>query len=263
MSGDDKQEPEPASSLFLTMERDGEAETIPVTGVGGTLRLAVGRVGERSSVWRIWANRATSDVYVAARTVAGVQKFSLHESGDFRYAWTTNAMTSGQFTGISSRVIDQWERAEPNPIGWTPAMSVWTRSEDVTVMPDDTKPNEVTWLPKARPGRATGFHLVLASPDQGVAELRGFAIVDVLALANGHGLIVLASQREVDEPTRAMLHTSRDRALASVPGIQARVGEPGLRLALFGNNDEGHRWVWDMALAADDEPDANAATEPV
>lgn len=52
----------------------GEGISIPITGVGGTIRVCVGKVGERSGVWRIWANKGSSDVYVAARNLAGAQK---------------------------------------------------------------------------------------------------------------------------------------------------------------------------------------------
>jgi hypothetical protein len=54
------------------------------------IRLAVGDPdGPRSTVWRVWANRRSSDVYVAARVLGGVAKVSLHQSGRWRFAFTT------------------------------------------------------------------------------------------------------------------------------------------------------------------------------
>jgi len=48
---------------------------------GGTIRFAVGSpTGLRSSTWRIWSAKHTKDVYLAARSIAGLQKVSLHES---------------------------------------------------------------------------------------------------------------------------------------------------------------------------------------
>ncbi len=49
------------------------------------IRFAVGsREHVRSSVWRLWANKA--DLYLAARTTAGLSKISFHKSGICRYA---------------------------------------------------------------------------------------------------------------------------------------------------------------------------------
>jgi hypothetical protein len=44
--------------------------------------------GPRSAVWRLWTGKGTSDVYIAARTLGGVLKASLHESGVWRFAFT-------------------------------------------------------------------------------------------------------------------------------------------------------------------------------
>jgi hypothetical protein len=52
-------------------------------------RFGVGSAdGPRSAVWRLWTGKGTSDVYVAARTLGGNLKVSLHESGVWRYAFT-------------------------------------------------------------------------------------------------------------------------------------------------------------------------------
>jgi len=49
-------------------------------GPGGTIRIAVGRPGFHSGVWRVWAGRSQSDVYVA-RPAEG----SGYRSGRQRY----------------------------------------------------------------------------------------------------------------------------------------------------------------------------------
>jgi hypothetical protein len=47
------------------------------------IRIAVGsREGPKSGVWRIWAGKGKSDVYVAVRSYTGIFKVSLHESGE-------------------------------------------------------------------------------------------------------------------------------------------------------------------------------------
>jgi len=63
--------------------------------------VCVGEPGHGSGLWRIWganAGSGKSDVFVAARNVAGVQKISLHESGDWRCQWV-GATNAERFTG--------------------------------------------------------------------------------------------------------------------------------------------------------------------
>jgi hypothetical protein len=51
------------------------------------IRFAVGQPGERSTVWRLWANSNKSDVYLGSRKSADIFKISLHESEDWRQQW--------------------------------------------------------------------------------------------------------------------------------------------------------------------------------
>ena len=83
----------PTTPLLQLWNEDGDVR-VPITKVGGALRVAVGEPGRRSEVWRIWANRTQADVYIGARALAGIQKYSLHTSGDWRYAFTQQYFTS-------------------------------------------------------------------------------------------------------------------------------------------------------------------------
>jgi hypothetical protein len=61
--------------VYLRMtDPDGNPVDHEVSGPGGRIRVAVGRAGRRASVWRVWANERKPDVFIAARTVGGVQK---------------------------------------------------------------------------------------------------------------------------------------------------------------------------------------------
>jgi hypothetical protein len=85
----------------------------------GRSNMAVGQPGHRSGVWRIWGNppsNVKSDVYVSARTIAGVQKWSLHQSGDFRHQWVT-ADAASRFTSSPDKRIYSWQRG-PEQDGW-------------------------------------------------------------------------------------------------------------------------------------------------
>jgi hypothetical protein len=132
-------------------------------------------VGERSSVWRIWANSHTSDIYVAARTIAGDQKYSLHETGDF--------VTHGLPSTTRRESSINGAEARPTPSAGPRRFSIWVRSEDVTpIDPDDTRASDVTWIPKPPPGLATGIYVVLVTPDPGWAEVENWIPMHVIGL---------------------------------------------------------------------------------
>lgn len=200
-------------------------------------------------MWRIWANRNTSDVYIASRTIAEVQKFSLHESGDWRYGFTSSFASAVSDSALTERIIDRWSRPAPDAGGWTPGVTIWVRAEDVTPVDDSELRGDIVWLAAPHAGQITGIHAVFIIPDQGFVGIAGVTIANVLALSNGHGLAVLASARRTENSEIEMLALERARAVGLMPPeLSAREGEQGLRLGLFGNDANGARTVWDTAF---------------
>lgn len=76
-----------AQFVMSATEGDPFVYTLPAADHKTPIRFAVGVPGRRSTLWRLWANRAKDDVYLATRRSAGIFKFSLHESGDWRLQW--------------------------------------------------------------------------------------------------------------------------------------------------------------------------------
>lgn len=104
-----------ADVLFLTGTGDARSFILGPANPKKPLRFAVGRPGQRSSVWRLWANRGKDDVYVATRQSAGIFKVSLHESGDWRLEWVGDDhgdvwFTTGEGDEPQGRIIDRWSR---------------------------------------------------------------------------------------------------------------------------------------------------------
>jgi hypothetical protein len=232
--------------LELADERGERIGTFPLAGSGGTLRVAVGMPGRRSGVWRIWANRSKSDVYVAARSIAGIQKFSLHESGDWRHQWVTPQQAE-QFTAGRNRELDRWSRPPDGPGGWTKALSIWVRKEDIQEIEDDDQASEgVAWTPEPPDGSAAGIHVVVAKTDLGSVRVQGARPLGGFSLAGGEVALVLIGLAEVDEEQRQRLDEFRARALAMVP-LEQLASAKAPRVSLFGFDDQGNRFVWDLA----------------
>jgi len=70
--------------------------------------------GHHSMVWKIWAARKTADLYIAARSMGGAMKASLHASGKRNVGLTSEyvrSLESRQSWHGGSRHYDSWEAA--------------------------------------------------------------------------------------------------------------------------------------------------------
>jgi len=237
--------------VTLTVEINGAEHSValPPADPQKPIYVAVGEPGRRSEVWRIWANKAQagkSDVYVAARPIAGRQKCSLHETGDWRHQWI-RIEDAEAFTGTRCRILDQWQRGAETADGITPALSIWVLAEDVTAVPDDNLPRNVTWLPAPDPGLALGVHITLARPDQGffpsaAPPIGGFT------LANGEVVLVFADIVPVPDEGSRWLDEMRRVWTGRAHG-HFDVGEAKApRMALFCYDEKGHRVIHDLAV---------------
>ena len=237
----------PAKHVTLVL-RDGHGmqESIDVAGPGGKIRVAVGRPGRRSGVWVVWASHNKSDVYVASRVLGGTQKFSLHESGDWRHQWVTTEKAQ-LFTGQDGRVIDQWPRPPAGPGGWTMGLTIVVPSDDVLDFDDDTQPlNGVGWIGEPPSGSAVGFNVVVAETNRGFVAVQAGVPMDGFVLADGRVVLVVVSVFPLEEDARRWLDQQRSRALEGARGAMSETA-PGRRIALFGFDSNGNRLVWDLA----------------
>jgi hypothetical protein len=69
-------------------------------------------------------------VYIAARTLGGILKVSLHESGVWRFAFTEEHWEGQAATGSEDRVIERWNRPPPI-IGITSAFMVVVPTSEI------------------------------------------------------------------------------------------------------------------------------------
>jgi hypothetical protein len=106
-------------------------------GPGGIVRFAVGsRAGPRSSAWRIWSAKNSTDVYLAARAIAGVQKISLHESGSWSYSYLSEEKAAPFIAPGASRHVDIWQRPPEFGGGWRRGFAVIVPWTELRVWPE-------------------------------------------------------------------------------------------------------------------------------
>lgn len=235
---------------LTVVNTDGEPETFELPGPGGTIRCGIGAPGRRSGVWRIWSDAKSnkSDVYVAIRTLAGYQKWSLHESGDWRFQWVTETRAA-EFTESTDRTIDRWEQpAEVGTTGMTKGLAIWVRQCDIVPIENDDEASHATvqWLPTPPPGYAVGIHVVVARPGQGLVDLGRAVPFDGFTLADGRVVLVLVLGREVTEELNISLREAQREAINRSDVDWRTVKSP--RMAITGSDDEGVRFIWDTAV---------------
>jgi hypothetical protein len=134
-----------------------ETQILPA---GGTLRFALGTAtGARSNVWRVFGDKNTDDVYVAARDVIRTAKLSLHQSGKWRRALTEQAAPQYLPADVD-RALNRWEVPEPFADGWLHAVTVTIPTSSIM---RDPKP-----IKKPKKGGTISFY----EPDPGSHQVR-------------------------------------------------------------------------------------------
>jgi hypothetical protein len=220
-------------------------------------RFGVGAAdGPRSAVWRLWTGKGTSDVYIAARTLGGVLKGSLHESGVWRFAFTKEYWEGRASTGAEDRVIERWNR--PPPIdGITSAFMVVVPSDEIGLpphpLPEKAKKytRNVTWVPPAPEGFATGFIVMYTQPG-GPTPSEDIRFVSRFELPNQETVSIMVHEQEISEGQKQQLEAARlalSEAVRQGPEAEraALVAWLEPRVWLYGDNELGTRFFIDIS----------------
>src|SRR6266571_1127500 len=226
----------------------GTLRTISVDGPGGAVRLGVGNAEHRGTAWRVWANKQTFDVYVAARGIAGAVKVSLHQTGDWRYQWADDE-TADRHVPYSTRILDQWSRPPRDPSGLIAGLSIWVPTHELSPVSGDTSPSmtKVSWLSPVPDGEATLLHLVIAQPGLGWTSFYGALPVGGFMLVNGDALLILAGNTPVTGIHRTQIAALRPRASALIADEElAQMKLP--RMTLWRRNDGQTPEVWEVRV---------------
>jgi hypothetical protein len=256
---------EGAAQILMAPGGSGDVEAFPVRRAGkkAAVRFSVGVPGRRGTIWRLWASRDTDDVYFGSRQTAGEMKVSLHQSGDWRAQIVDpDRPKTVLFRGFDgsgeSRILNRWTRPEPNPVGWTHAVSIVLPAHHLVTVPDDSiRWDDVRWCPAPRPGEQVEFEVSIVTPHQGGMSYRKLlmdggrlAVMDALQLASGNVAIVLALTVATTEGEAQ--HIAHCEALAASEAPSAmefdRSPQLGPRHLIFGVGPDGRPRYYDLAF---------------
>lgn len=188
--------------------------------MASVLRVGVGSPAEPySMVWRFWSTR--SDVYIAARTLAGVAKLSLHESGVWASAFTTE---SGVTLDSGDRRHATWRRPPPNPTdGWTrgPAVVIPRIDGRETITPELDTTKVGHWVPAPPPGHSVDLNVLFAPESDADPTQLGApseSIAGFLDLDDGQRVWVVALQTQLTQEQISPMRQIRDDFKAGITG---------------------------------------------
>lgn len=240
--------PEP-TTLTLRDPATGEVQYLPLLGPGGPIRAVVGEPGRQSGVWRIWSPPNKFDVYVAVRVIADMQKWSFHETGDWRFQWIFGDKT--KHLGIDNRIIDQWQRPDEDPeTGIQRCFSIRVRHQDLIEVADpEAVPDDALWVPPPAEGLFLTLHLAIVRPGKPEFALTGLVPLAGYSLVDGRVLLVLGAVEQqsdqLNEQIEAAIAASVKTAADNGADLTAAKAP---RVAASGHDEHGNRFVWDVAL---------------
>lgn len=120
--------------------------------------------GYISSIWRLWIT-SPGDVYLATRRMGGIVKYSFHQSGICRYAFTKEHETPAT---MSERARFKWVRAKAPPPGSGGGSRVAWIAFPTDFLSRSLKQteSEIVWIPAAPSGGATYLEMAYTTESE-------------------------------------------------------------------------------------------------
>jgi hypothetical protein len=187
---------------------------------GGTIRFAVGSpTGLRSSTWRIWSAKHTKDVYLAARSIAGLQKVSLHESRSWSHSFVSDERAKPFVPPGSSRHVDIWPAPPSFGEGWRRGYCIIVPSTDLRPWPQP-EPGDIAFAPL--PGTGHWVYIEVVFVAAGTTTRLVFDemhLIGSMSVVDGSGVKVVARRVRPTRDEAGKLALAREQALAQVASM--------------------------------------------
>lgn len=202
--------------------------------------------GARSSEWVVMWKPTTSDVYLAARTLGGALKVSIHERGQCRVRAPDHRRWKSP--GDPPRFLDVWT-IDPNSRFEFPFGVIVPTSELREAPWAKHKDKGTVWLP-AKPESAVEIAVFLTRdgprPNKALAAAGWGKNIVLERLPDGRDLLVVAGETNLPEERRIELQHVRLQVRPLVAALLSPPANP--RLLLFATNEQGTRRIVEAAV---------------
>ncbi|GAA1269956.1 hypothetical protein GCM10009609_36270 [Pseudonocardia aurantiaca] len=161
-------------------------------------------------------------------------KLSLHRSGRWRMAWTSEGAAAVGLSAGADRVLTRWERPDDVRPGWCHAVTVIIGCDSLGILRPEKRLGRFALFPPYNPGEAMWFRVLLGSPGLELA-VRGAIDVGTIELPGGAMVGVCARPSPLPSKTATALSDMRAHMLRAVTAAGAR-GNQGFG---WGHLDDG------------------------
>jgi len=223
---------------------------------GKSVRFAVidAADGRRSMTWEVVTAKHTQDVYVMARSMGHVWKYSLHQKDDWHYGFT-EVGAQRFLPGAPSRHLDEWKRPEAFAPGFHRSIQIVVPDAELRAWPSgvtESKSDKIIAVPAPGPGNVAVIELLFAPwGDWEPVKLEMDAAFRVATLeqADKSSVHVIALQRPWLESDRPRVESQKADLRAKV-AAEWWAGAKAPRGCGLGVQDDGTRYVIDLAADA-------------
>ncbi len=223
---------------------------------GKTIRFGINDgIGNRSSTWKCWSlNKPDKfDVYLACRTLGGVFKVSMHQSGRWHIAFLKEFFKKHQREIIQrdGRFIQKWPKPTGIAPGITLAFRIITPRSAVNTPYNQVDFKKISWIPNPRENRAIEIDILITEASAKVSSWPGknsmkTNLVASMKLDNQNTIWVV--YHEIPIPTLAPI----SKTLKFFKGKSNEdLRSEGIRAIVFKEEPDGSRILFDSIVEHD------------
>lgn len=223
----------------------------------GPVRFAVGSpYGLTSNAWRVWSSNA-GDVYIACRDNFKTSKVSLHVSGRWRMAFTSEAVENNPalVADGQDRAWEVWDRPPEIIPDMVRAFQLIFPTPQLLLSPDQRpqkKWKDVVYIEAAPPGKLTVLTLFITRGEPTLAHESepSFCLASLKLGENLYGQLVAHGESERGFPELVADTVEKTLHQTKVSGVTVPESAYGY---FFGHHDDGTRFIFSAALTQESD----------
>ncbi|WP_410662118.1 hypothetical protein [Amycolatopsis sp. lyj-84] len=215
---------------------------------GGGFRFAVGVPdGPKSTEYKVFSAKNSSDLYLVIIPTAETMKISFHESGDWQHSFLSQVAM--QYVDRNAdRHVDRWTRHEPFSPGWRRAYVITIPRSELR-RTDSHERDNVRWISDPGAGYWINIHILFRDAGSDTAlQLRGAALVGELSLVDGRRAVVLANAFKPQPDHARNIARDRDMILRNAE-MRSQIADANHPVVgLHGHDHSGVRGTTELSL---------------
>lgn len=233
---------------------------------GNAIRLALmgfpDGSGRRSGTWRIFTGKNAPDIYIAARSLTGSEKVSLHASGHNKYGFI-NSDRAEEVLGpsYSSRHLDEWDRPSEFAKGWVHEFRIYIPHDELAHWPPSVvEKGPIYGIPPVGEGLTCQLEVFrVRSPAAKVDFDDALHIAD-MRLSDGSVARIIGIKSVIPvERYSALTSTIAEAIVDADPETIRKADVP--RLSVRGHTESRSRFVYELSLPGFNDSDSFASVQ--